>query len=246
MISKNLGEYSEKKGFSSIEILKLKSFIYLLREENGMPLNIRKIGRTRKILKYCSSCGCINKIRLVDFLHSKSQKCRSCWRRGNENPAKQDYVREKLSNVKKDLSYLTPQWRKKFSKNRIGSKNPKYGKKDSSKTRRKKRLAAIKHIKRRIKNGGQLTPGYNLDACKLIDEYGKEHGYNFQHAENGGEFYIRELGYWLDGYDKEKNTVIEVDEKHHYNKDGKLSEKDINRQIEIENFLKCKFLRVRI
>ena len=110
----------------------------------------------------------------------------------------------------------------------------------------KKRLAAIKNIKKRMKNGGQLTPGYNINACNVIDDYGKKHGYNFQHAENGGEYYIRELGYWVDGYDKEKNIVIEIDECHHYDKFGNLSERDLDRQNEIEKYLDCRFVRLKI
>jgi very-short-patch-repair endonuclease len=54
------------------------------------------------------------------------------------------------------------------------------------------------------------------------------------------------LGYWLDGYDKEKNVVIEADEIHHFDIDGNLREKDIIRQKEIEAQLKCKFLRIII
>jgi hypothetical protein len=48
----------------------------------------------------------------------------------------------------------------------------------------------------------------------------------------------------LDGYDKEKNVVIEVDERHRY-RNGVILKKDINRQKEIERFLKCKFIRLK-
>jgi very-short-patch-repair endonuclease len=72
-----------------------------------------------------------------------------------------------------------------------------------------------------------------------------KHGYNFQHAENGGEYYIKELGYFLDAYDLEKNVVLEIDESHHF-RNGKLRKKDIIRQEEITNFLGCKFIRKKI
>jgi len=62
---------------------------------------------------------------------------------------------------------------------------------------------------------------------------------------NGGEYHIKELGYWLDGYDKENNTVYEFDEKYHFDKNGNLSEYDLIRQQEIEHFLKCKFIRIK-
>jgi len=57
--------------------------------------------------------------------------------------------------------------------------------------------------------------------------------------------HIKELGYWVDGYDKEKNVVLEVDESFHFDIEGNLKEKDIQRQKEITEFLKCKFIRIR-
>lgn len=108
--------------------------------------------------------------------------------------------------------------------------------------KKKNRIALIK----KIENNVQIFPNYNPDACKLIDEYGKENNYNFQHAENGGEFHIKKLGYWVDGYDKKKNIVIEIDEASHFDTDGNLKEKDIKRQKEIMNFLGCEFIRLKI
>jgi hypothetical protein len=87
----------------------------------------------------------------------------------------------------------------------------------------------------------RITPYYNPNACKIIDEYGKANGYNFRHAENGGEYKV--LRYSLDGYDKEKNVVIEYDEKHHFS-DGYLVDKDVRRMNDIICHLKCKFLRL--
>lgn len=110
--------------------------------------------------------------------------------------------------------------------------------------KRKIRLNVINRIQNQIVDGGQVYPFYNPNACKLIDEYGKQNGYNFQHALNGGEHYIKELGYWVDGYDKEKNVVIEIDESHHFDRNGQLLKKDIDRQKEIEDFLRCKFIRL--
>jgi hypothetical protein len=112
-------------------------------------------------------------------------------------------------------------------------------------TRRKKRLWAIQKIQNQLIDGGQVYPSYNANACKIIDEYGRKNGYNFQHALNGGEYFISHLGYWVDGYDKEKNVVLEIDEQHHFNTDGKLRERDIRRQTEIESHLKCKFIRIK-
>lgn len=101
----------------------------------------------------------------------------------------------------------------------------------SKEFRQKMRMIRLKQIEQ---NFGQVMPSYNREACKIIDEYGKKYGYNFQHAENGGEYHIKELGYWVDGYDKDKNVVIEYYEKAH---DRKVK-KDTIRQTEIMEHLK--------
>lgn len=129
--------------------------------------------------------------------------------------------------------------KQKISEANKGELNPRgmSGKHHTEKAKQKMRL---KHLDRIEQKYGHIFPGYNPEACKLIDEYGKQHGYNFQHALNGGEFHIKELGYWVDGYDEEKNVVIEVDESHH----KYLRKKDAQRQHEIEDYLACKFVRV--
>jgi hypothetical protein len=109
-------------------------------------------------------------------------------------------------------------------------------------TRLKQRLSTISYLE---SLHGQLAPRYNKSSISIIEQYGKEHGYNFQHAENGGEYHIGELGYWVDGYDKEKNVVIEIDESYHFQNDGSLTKRDIQRQSEIEKHLNCKFVRIR-
>lgn len=103
----------------------------------------------------------------------------------------------------------------------------------------------IQNIRRAFmirKMGGRLDSSYNPKACKFINEYGNQNGYNFQHAENGGEFYIK-LGYFVDGYDKEKNVVFEYDEPHHYFSNNELKPKDEKRMNKIKQYLGCKFIR---
>jgi len=133
----------------------------------------------------------------------------------------------------------TPTWTGKFlsteHKRKISEST--MGRVDTKETKNRKRQAHIKRIQARHQ---QMYPNYNSEACKIIEEYGKQHGYNFQHAENGGEFHIKELGYWVDGYDKEKNVVIEYYEKQH--QQPKHKTKDLQRQKEIINLLKCEFI----
>jgi hypothetical protein len=105
-----------------------------------------------------------------------------------------------------------------------------------------------KCVKEKIKKSGaykNIVPNYNINSISIIEQYGKENGYNFQHAENGGEFFVNGLGYYLDGYDVNKKVAIEIDESHHFDKNGKLGKKDIERQTKIEEFLGCKFIRIR-
>ena len=86
------------------------------------------------------------------------------------------------------------------------------------------------------------VPRYNPEACEIINWYNMYYDLNFQHAENGGE--VRVLKYYPDGYDKERNIVIEIDEKYHQY--PSVQKKDIQRQKEITDHLGCEFIRVPI
>lgn len=116
------------------------------------------------------------------------------------------------------------------------------GRPHTQETRRKMRISTLKYLEQ-LK--GQLAPRYNKDSITLIEQYGKQHGYNFIHAENGGEYFIKELGYFLDAYDPFNNVALEVDEKHHFDVQGNLLDKDKQRQKEIQDILKCKFIRIK-
>jgi len=105
----------------------------------------------------------------------------------------------------------------------------------------KKRLRRIKEIERDKLNGNQIIPSYNPKACKIFDEISEKNNIHIQHAMNGGEYHIKELGYFVDGYDKENNVVYEYDEKYHKYQ----IEKDLIREEEIKNYLKCKIIRIK-
>jgi len=115
------------------------------------------------------------------------------------------------------------------------------GRRHTKETRKKQRVSALAYIE---KTNGQVAPRYNIDSISVIEEYGKKYGYNFQHAENGGE--VQVAGYFVDGYDEKNNVVIEIDESHHYDSNGTLRNCDLYRQREIEEELGCTFIRVRI
>ena len=166
---------------------------------------------------------------------------------GDKNPAKRSEVRKKISesvsgenhpNYGKKRSEET---RKRIGESRKGKTYEElYGKEKDKEMRKKQRLSRLKHIE---KNNGQVSPNYNPNAIPIIEEYGKKNGYNFQHAENGGEVCID--GYWPDGIDEKRKTIIEIDEPRHFNSDGTYKQKDIQRQIYLEG-LGYKFIRVKI
>jgi len=124
---------------------------------------------------------------------------------------------------------------RKLRKMNGGKNNPFFEKHHSIET---KKLLSIKARERQL---GMVTPKFNPIACQRIDEYGKKHGYHFQHAMNGGEVHI--IGYVVDGYDEKKNVVIEYYEKYH----NKLQQKkrDERRKKEIVRHLGCKFIELR-
>jgi hypothetical protein len=101
------------------------------------------------------------------------------------------------------------------------------GKKRSEETKYKIRLATINDLKRKgIVFGCEGSNNFNPNACLFIDKLNIERGWNLQHAKNDGE--IELYGYFVDGYDKERNIIFEYDEPRH-NKTNK-KQKDLIRQ----------------
>lgn len=65
----------------------------------------------------------------------------------------------------------------------------------------------------RVLQGKTFKPNFNMESCCLMDELNKE-GYNFRHANNGGE--VRIGKYFIDGYDVERNIIIEFLDRWHW------------------------------
>ena len=120
-----------------------------------------------------------------------------------------------------------------INKRRLEEYNHWIGRAHTDETKKKLKLIAANRI-----HDNKWHPSFNVNACDIIEKYGKDNGYNFQHALNGGEFFIRELGYWVDGYDIEKNVVIEYYETAH----KQMIEKDEIRIEKIKNTLNCEVI----
>jgi DNA-directed RNA polymerase subunit RPC12/RpoP len=127
--------------------------------------------------------------------------------------------------------------RKKMSESRKGTFR-------SEETRERMRISGRKRRLREIKEKcGQIMPNHNPVACEIIRWFNMYYDFNFQHAENGGEICIG--GYFPDGIDEKRKTIIEIDEPRHFNPDGTYKQKDIQRQKYLEN-LGYKIIRIKI
>ena len=104
------------------------------------------------------------------------------------------------------------------------------------------RLSTLDYIK---SMKGQVIPRYNKSSIKVLEEYAEKNNLRLMHAENGGEFFIKELGYFVDGYDPINNVVVEFDERYHFDSNGELKQKDRERESKIKKLLNCTFIRIK-
>jgi len=178
----------------------------------------KNLKRAIKLNKICSSCS--NSIKAIGEKNSMYGK------KHTEETKQKIKEKRKLQTFSKEtIEKLSI-----ASKRRCEEFNHWIGRKHKEDTIKKMRTT---YSKKMVDN--KWHPSFNITACEIIEKYGKKYGYDFQHAMNGGEFFIEELGYWVDGYDRNKNTVIEYYEKSHLYS----IERDEKRIKDIEEHLKC-------
>jgi hypothetical protein len=145
-----------------------------------------------------------------------------------------DKKRNDANNKKRENHYWTGRKRSEETRKRMSESLR--GRKLTDEHRKNCRLSAIKRIK---KTKGQIQPNYNPNAIPIILQEAKELGItDLQHAENGGEYQV--CGYFVDGFSKEKNIVIEYYEPFHKNQ----VERDERRKNEIIKGLGCGFIEI--
>jgi len=112
----------------------------------------------------------------------------------------------------------------------------------SQETKEKMRKARIKQIEQ---NYGIAKPSYNLSASEYFKSFDIEHNTHGRYAVYGdGEYQV--CGYFLDYINFDMKLIIEWDEEHHFDENGNLLEKDIQRQKEIqEHFPDFEFRRIK-
>lgn len=229
----------------SVPCIKLKTSSYrkekmlISYDECGIEF-YRQIRDANDNINLCNSCGKKGNRNLAfgKPAHRNTINGLKKWRSENENQAKRPDIRKKISNSVKGNKNCLNRIISSETRKKISDSNKKTF--SSSEMLNSLRIRRITEMQKYIFNGNQVIPSYNPKACKIIDEYGKENGYNFQHAMNGGEYHIKELGYFVDVYDKNKNTLLEYQEKKHIY----TIEKDLKRKKQIINFLKCKFIEI--
>jgi hypothetical protein len=207
----------------------------------------KDIGKEKKWIRKCPKCGkdivyTVKSTMVTADINNSC--CRNC---GHTKHERKPFYTKTCDCGKKQIYTNRKVYERSLKKNtrcRVcsGKENGKYtlGRKRTDEFKRYMRVTSIKRLKARIKNFSSRS---NPVATKFIEEYGNQNGFNFQHALNGGEYHIEELGYFVDGYDKEKNVVFEYDEPNHYYRNGHLKNKDIKRMSEIMNHLHCRFIR---
>jgi very-short-patch-repair endonuclease len=197
------------KKFSNTEKIKIKNNYYVIKEIDGLYIDIENIFRGRRILVKCVECGLVREMTLTDYLVCKTNLCKSCCHKGDRNVSKRPDVRAKLSRKGvKDTSYATPEWRQQFSERRKGKGNPNFGKKRSEES---KQLTSLTHKKkfldpiyclefgRRFKSKNPNNPE------KILQELLKPFDYN----------YTGNYSFWVDGKNpdftnKEKKKIVEL------------------------------------
>lgn len=193
--------------------------------------------RTRQ----CPLCRCDVLYSTIYAKQNAEKSGKDCWTCSINRRNKSDSMRKAVSESKKG--------NKNHFYGLVGSENPANRPDVREKLKEYQNRPEIKNKRREVwqrmvfHKKVPTGPFYNMNACKFMDEWGPKNGYNFEHAMNGKELAVG--GYWVDGYDKEKNIIFEYDEPYHFLKKAGviLKPNDVQRMHKIQKILKCDFVR---
>lgn len=180
--------------------------------------------------------------------HSKAMEGGIPWNKGRESTEEE---KKKTAEVSKRYFIDHPEALEAIRKRaKIRAKDPKIKEKISntvaslwqdSEYRKKLRLSHTERIKRQ-----GCSPSYNEIACGFFAKFDRDFNTQGQYATNKEEYYIKALGYWVDYINFDLKLIIEWDEDAHYDADGNLRKRDLERQKEIqEHFSDFIFVRLR-
>lgn len=197
----------------------------------------------KKWKRKCPKCNCDV---IYKNEHSKkradkqNRNCRSCTQKVNitKRPPFSDETKQKMSKYRKGKTYKELGIICDLEKKGKHISDSKRGMVFTNEHRLSLREARIEWLK----NNDFVFPTFNKSACEYLDNLNKERGWELQHALSGGEYLVS--GYWVDGYDKKRNIVVEYDEPFH--KKPSRAFKDNKRMKEIKRCLQCSFYRYSV
>lgn len=225
------------------------------RAKRNIAIGIRKAMKRPEVIKNCRKAAKKSQNR-IETKKKKSKKMKKLWEsetfrikcckpRKNTKNMKKPKTKQAKKNMKGHCGIYIRSLKtiEKIAKSSEGRISWCKGKHLSKKDKRNKRLAKIK----RIEKIGPCRPGFNIKACEYFRQFDEEHNTKGHYAlYGGGEYKVKELGYFLDYINFDLKLIIEWDEKSHYHKNGKLRKKDIIRQKEIQMFFPdFEFRRIR-
>ena len=185
----------------------------------------------------CSKCNGFIRYKTKSALNKATRsdsKCRRCfqigripWNAGKRGIYSEDTLK-KMSSIK--LRDDNPLRGKKNPKQSewLTKNHPMRGKHFTQKTKTKMRIAAVNRIQR------DGTSRIGRHEKQILDEQEKKDGVKILRQWNTG------IGYVVDGYCPETNTVYEVYEKYHSRLLQRI--RDRKRKRRIINYSKCKFV----
>lgn len=195
------------------------------------------------LIRKCSVCDSTIQYKRPDSKHRADKQhrlCRSCTQKINvsKRPPFSALTKEKMSKYRRGKTYKELGIVYDLIKRGKSISNRKKGIPLTEKHCLALRQARIQWLE----NHDFIFPTFNKSACEYLDRLNVERGWNLQHALNGGEYLV--CGYWVDGYDKERNIVVEYDEPFHNTPTRRI--KDEKRAAEIKRSLQCQFYRYNV
>ncbi len=162
------------------------------------------ISSTKKITKKCLCCGKEMKIKYSEGGRKKycSKQCMNKFRATIKKRACLQcgmFFKPTKNSVKCCSKSCASKYKlkNKETKEKIFN-NLRPNEKHTDKTKKKLRKIRIQQISDAKFNGHQVIPSWNPKACDYFEQFDKDNNTSGHHARNGGEFHIKELGYWVD------------------------------------------------
>ena len=147
-----------------------------------------------------------------------------------------------LSNIGKIVSQLT---RRRMGDAQLKRKNIHgfLGKHHNNETLRKMRIAATRRVIALVRASNGRINNIGKQEGKYFSNLELENGWDgIYYSKNNTQFFVENLGYFIDYYEPKLNIVVEYDEPYHY-LHRTLRPKDVKRMNEIKSYLNCKFYR---